>query len=138
MAKFYTQKNFKLVEYNDIEWIKQNKKYKRGVYSFNSDELPKCNICGSELSFIKRGKCLIIDKCLNENCISHNKGNDIKLKAFLPEYLYKEYKEKVNDEIYEIENLEALPTPINNAIAIQIVVRGKATFVAALPKNPTP
>ena len=106
MAKFYTQKNFKLVEYNDIEWIKQNKKYKRGVYSFNSDELPKCNICGSDLSFIKRGKGLIIDKCLNENCISHNKGNDIKLKAFLPEYLYKEYKEnRLNNNSFNIEYL---------------------------------
>lgn len=106
MAKFYTQKNFKLIEYNNNEWIKQNKNYKRGIFSFCLDELPKCNLCGSDLSFIKKGKYLIIDKCLNENCISHNKGNDIKLKAFLPEYLYKEYKEnRLNHNSFNIDYL---------------------------------
>ena len=34
--------------------------------------------------------------------------------------------------------LEAAPIPIIKPIAKQIVVRGKATFVAALPKYPTP
>ena len=36
------------------------------------------------------------------------------------------------------ENREALPMPMSSAMARQMVVRGKATLVAAFPRYPTP
>ena len=106
----YTQQNGKLVKFTNLEWIKQNKHYKRGVYKFDLDYIPKCKICGSELSFIKRGDYLIIDHCLNNDCktndISLKKGNPIKWKAFLPDNILEEqHKTHINNNIFNIDFL---------------------------------
>ncbi len=88
MYEIWTKRNFNLEKIEETEAIKGIKTYKRGVYEFELDERPKCRICGSDLKFIKIGKRLIIDKCLNENCPTNDnnlkKGAPIKWKAFLP------------------------------------------------------
>ena len=89
MYEIWTKRNFNLEKIEETEAIKGIKTYKRGVYEFELDERPKCKICGSDLKFIKIGKRLIIDKCLNENCPTNDnnlkKGAPIKWKAFLPD-----------------------------------------------------
>ena len=100
MYEILTQKLGKLELIQEDEKTKQIKTYKRGVYKFNLNERPKCAICGSDLQFIKKGKYLIINKCLNDNCPTNHcekKGNPIKWRAFLPnnvlEQHNKNYKE---------------------------------------------
>jgi len=98
MYEIWTKRNFKLIQIEETEDIKNIHLYKRGVYEFELNERPKCKICGSDLRFIKKGKRLIIDKCLNKNCETNNinlkKGAPIKWKAFLPDNLIKDSKEK--------------------------------------------
>ena len=79
MYEIWTKRNFNLEKIEETEAIKGIKTYKRGVYEFELDERPKCRICGSDLKFIKIGKRLIIDKCLNENCPTND--NNLKKKV---------------------------------------------------------
>ena len=89
MYEIWTKRNYKLEKIEETEKIKNIKIYNRGVYEFELDKRPKCKICGSDLKFIKKGKRLIIDKCLNESCPTNDnnlkKGAPIKWKAFLPD-----------------------------------------------------
>lgn len=98
MYEIWAKKNFKLIQIEESEDIKNINLYKRGVYEFTLDYRPKCKICGSDLKFIKKGKKLIIDKCLNDNCETNNinlkKGAPIKWKAFVPDNLIKDSKER--------------------------------------------
>lgn len=98
----------KIEETKDIQKIKI---YKRGVYQFELDKRPKCKICGSDLQFIKKGKYLIINKCLNDECLTNHcekKGNPIKWKAFLPDSILeqhnKNYKENNSFDINYLIN----------------------------------
>ena len=63
MYEILAKINYKLQKIEEDDNIKNIKLYKRGVYEFELDKRPKCNICGSDLQFIKVGKKLIINKC---------------------------------------------------------------------------
>ena len=103
MYEIWTKQNFKLVKIEESDNIKDIHLYKRGVYKFELDNRPKCKICGSDLKFIKVGKLLIIDKCLNDTCPTNDKilkkGAPIKWKAFIPDELIKESKEKKSNAV---------------------------------------
>lgn len=103
MYEIWVKRNYKLTKIEETDEIKNINIYKRGVYEFVSSERPRCKICGSDLKFIKIGKKLIIDKCLNDNCETNNKslkkGAPIKWKAFVPEHLLKEASEKKSASI---------------------------------------
>lgn len=106
----YTYKKGQLVEFNNLEWINQNNHYRRGVYKFDLDYIPKCKICGSELSFIKKGNYLIIDHCLNHNCETNNinlkKSAPIKWKAFLPDFILEEkHQKQIQNNSFNIDFL---------------------------------
>ena len=110
MYEIWTKQNFKLKQIEETEQIKNIHLYKRGVYEFELNERPKCKICGSDLKFIKKGKRLIIDKCLNKNCETNNinlkKGAPIKWKAFLPNnILEQQHKNHVENNTYNLEFL---------------------------------
>jgi hypothetical protein len=110
MYKILSQKQGKLYEIEETDYIKQINLYKRGKYIFELNEKPKCKICGSDLEFIKKGKYLIINKCLNENCETNNinlkKGSPIKRKAFLPEYINEQYHQiHLNNNSFNIDYL---------------------------------
>ena len=100
MYEILTQKLGKLEIIQEDEKIKQIKTYQRGVYKFNLEERPKCNVCGSDLQFIKKGKYLIINKCLNDNCPTNHcekKGNPIKWKAFLPKDILEQHNKNYKE-----------------------------------------
>ena len=110
MYEIWTKQNFKLKQIEETEQIKNIHLYKRGVYEFELNKRPKCKICGSDLKFIKKGKRLIIDKCLNKNCETNNinlkKGAPIKWKAFLPNnILEQQHKNHVENNTYNLEFL---------------------------------
>ena len=110
MYEIWTKQNFKLKQIEETKQIKNIHLYKRGVYEFELNERPKCKICGSDLKFIKKGKRLIIDKCLNKNCETNNinlkKGAPIKWKAFLPNnILEQQHKNHVENNTYNLEFL---------------------------------
>ena len=110
MYEIWIKQNFKLKQIEETEQIKNIHLYKRGVYEFELNERPKCKICGSDLKFIKIGKRLIIDKCLNKNCETNNvnlkKGAPIKWKAFLPNnILEQQHKNHVENNTYNLEFL---------------------------------
>ena len=62
MYEIWTQIKGKLEQIDEDNNIKNINFYKRGVYFFNLNIRPICNICGSDLMFIKKGKYLIIVK----------------------------------------------------------------------------
>ena len=67
----FIQKNHQLVEFTDIDWLKEHHTYRYGnleKYIFESINEPKCNLCGSPLIFQKKGKYIDILTCSNENC----------------------------------------------------------------------
>lgn len=103
MYEIWTKRNFNLTQIEETEDIKDIHLYKRGVYEFELDERPKCKICGSDLKFIKLGKKLVIDRCLNDNCETNDKrlkkGAPIKWKAFVPENLIKESNNKKSEAV---------------------------------------
>lgn len=111
MYEILTQKLGKLEKIEETKDIQKIKIYKRGVYQFELDKRPKCKICGSDLQFIKKGKYLIINKCLNNECLTNHcekKGNPIKWKAFLPDNILeqhnKNYKENNSFDINYLIN----------------------------------
>lgn len=102
--KFITQRNGQFVE---TEFPKENiTKYKYTKHFYESNEIPICNLCGSNLTFRQaRGK-REIRCCNNINCLSNKKqkGKDYKLQAFLPKELYEEIKKKRSE--HNCNNLE--------------------------------
>lgn len=100
LGVFYIKRKGKLELINDIteqeySWVLENKKYNRGKYFFEYDNIPRCKICGEPLIFIlkcgrklKGNNFLVIDGCSNINCKTNNnalkKGNPIFNEAFLP------------------------------------------------------
>lgn len=104
----FIQKNHQLVEFNDIDWLKEHHTYRYGnleKYIFESINEPKCNLCGSPLVFQKKGKYIDILTCSNENCdVCKGKHGDTKLKAFLPEYILNTIKSKRTHTNYYDKN----------------------------------
>lgn len=98
MYEIWTKLHYKLCKIDEDENIQKINTYKRGVYEFKLNERPKCKICGSDLKFIKKGKILIIDSCLNDDCPTNDKtlkkGAPIKWKAFVPDNLIQETNNK--------------------------------------------
>ena len=110
MYKILTQYKGQLKEINESDQIKLIKTYKRGKYVFTLDNRPKCKICGSDLEFIKKGKYLIINKCLNESCLTNDitlkKGAPIKWKAFLPDNILEyQHNLRVTNNSFNIDYL---------------------------------
>lgn len=102
--KFVTQRNGQFVE---TEFPKEKiTLYKYTKHFFESNEIPICNLCGSNLTFRQtRGK-REIRCCNNPNCLTNKKqqGGDYKLQAFLPKELYEEIRKKRSEHNYS--NLE--------------------------------
>ena len=113
MAKFYKKKNGVLVEFDGYDECIKTNSYRYGSLTeepYQSDELPKCNLCGSELAFKKVGKNFWVLRCLNDECITNatqQKGRDCKLQAFLPkEYFENIKKQRKHTSYYDIEYLK--------------------------------
>lgn len=109
MYEILTQIKGKLEEIEESEDIKLINTYKRGKYFFELKERPKCRICNSDLQFIKKGKYLIINKCLNNNCPTNHcekKGNPIKWQAFLPDNILElKHKNYIENNSFNINYL---------------------------------
>lgn len=93
MAEFYIQKHNKFIlDTDNSDNINPTNIYKYKTvktYEYESDTYPVCNICGSDLKFIKRKKYFGIIGCTNEHCQTHTSTHPyIKLQAFLPETIY--------------------------------------------------
>lgn len=73
-------------------------KFKYGNYKFDYNGEPKCNLCKSNLDFNILIDTYIINKCCNNDCISHD-NKDIKTLrqlAFLPIEVFENKNKKIN------------------------------------------
>ena len=98
--KFVKQQKGKFVE---TEFPKENvTNYKYTKYRFESNDIPKCGLCGSSLTFRQVKNKREIRCCNNPNCLSNQKqqGGDYKLQAFLPKELYNEIRKKRSEHNY--------------------------------------
>ena len=115
---YYYQKHGKLVPFTGekwlSDWIKQNHYYRYGSLNkepYYSEKIPICNLCGSELNIMKKGKTALILSCTNSECITNTKntkGGDDNLKAFLPDECYEKIKRKRKENkrsYYDIDYL---------------------------------
>lgn len=117
---YYYQKQGKLIPFtNEVwldEWIRQNHYYRYGTLNkepYYSEEIPRCNLCGSELNIMKKGKVGLILSCTNNECITNKKktkGGDEYLQAFLPSEYYNKIKEKRDENRHSYFDINYLTT----------------------------
>ena len=126
------KRGIKLSETNKLKRVNRSKvklqigkkskfKYKGNYYEV--DYLPKCNICKSDLSFMKRGNSIEgdyydIEKCSNISCVTHTSGTKMKQEAFLPNEVYKNIRENMSDVAKEVSRF-CVTSYLNNVYDLE-------------------
>lgn len=110
---YYYQKSGKLLPFTDKKWISENHYYRYGSLNkkpYYSEEIPRCNLCGSELNIMKKGKTGLILSCTNPDCKTNHtkKSVDCKLIAFLPKEYYETIKQKRKDNHHSYYDIDYL------------------------------